>query len=118
MYIVPVPIDPASWSLGASVGYWPEGDLDLSKNEPLGEGLVKHIPPLLVRAHRWREYFVFCAYDGSIDVSDVGHVLLKRSTDWNQCSGVSLLRCTVLMRSGKQPRHKLPVMSPLVLNSS
>jgi len=45
MYIVPVPIDPASWSLGASVGYWPEGDLDLSKNEPLGEGLVYEAYP-------------------------------------------------------------------------
>jgi hypothetical protein len=39
MYMVSVPIDPASWSLGASVGYWPEGDLDPSKNESLGEGL-------------------------------------------------------------------------------
>lgn len=31
MYMVSVPIDPGSWSLGARIAYWSEGSLNSSK---------------------------------------------------------------------------------------
>jgi hypothetical protein len=38
MYMVSVPKDSSGWSLGARVAYWPEGTLDPSTNDSLGEG--------------------------------------------------------------------------------
>jgi hypothetical protein len=39
MHMVSVPVDGASWMFGARVAYWPDDELESSKNETLDQGL-------------------------------------------------------------------------------